>query len=100
MKLWIDAVRPAPGDMYHEWIWVKTVHMAKEIIEIYGSWLDFDNNVVDCIELIDIGGDYIQLLDWLEDTGRNYPIHIHSMNSVDVENMRRIIQKNGWREIK
>ena len=99
MKLWIDNVRPAPGDMYHEWIWVKTVHMAKEIIEIYGSWLDFDNNVVDCIELIDIGGDYIELFDWLEDMGRNYPIHIHSMNSVDVENMRRIIQKNGWREI-
>ena len=60
------------------------------------------------IELIDIdhdagfyahfGGDYIKLLDWLEETGRNYPIHIHSMNSVDVENMRRIIQRNGWTE--
>ena len=110
MKLWIDDVRPAPGDMYHEWIWVRTVNMAKEIIEIYGSWVDFDNNIVDCIELIDIdhdagnyarfGGDYIELLNWLEETGRNYPIHIHSMNPVGVENMRRIIQKNGWREIK
>ena len=26
------------------------------------------------------GGDYIKLLDWLEETGRNYPIRIHSMN--------------------
>ena len=61
------------------------------------------------IELIDIdhdsgifysdGGDYIRLLDWLEETGRNYPIHIHSQNPVGVENMRRIIQRNGWKEI-
>ena len=46
------------------------------------------------------GGDYIKLLDWLESTGRNYPIRIHSMNVVGRENMRRIIQKNGWVEIK
>ena len=62
------------------------------------------------IELIDIdhdagdyasdGGDYIKLLDWLEETGRNYPIHIHSMNPVGVANMRAIIQRNGWTEVK
>lgn len=46
------------------------------------------------------GGDYIKLLDWLEGTKRNYPIHIHSMNPVGVENMRRIIQKNSWKEVK
>ena len=41
----------------------------------------------------------IILLDWLEETGRNYPIRIHSANPVGVANMRRIIQKNGWREV-
>lgn len=46
------------------------------------------------------GGDYIKLLDWFEETGRNYPIHIHSMNPVGVENMRRIIKRNGWKEIR
>lgn len=46
------------------------------------------------------GGDYIRLLDWLEETGRNYPIRIHSMNPVGVANMRRIIERNGWKEIK
>ena len=46
------------------------------------------------------GGDYIKLLDWLEETGRNYPIRIHSMNPVGVENMRRIIERNGWTEVK
>ena len=63
----------------------------------------------DSFELIDIdhdageyaqyGGDYIRLLDWLEETGRDYPIHIHSANPVGVANMRRIIQRNGWKEI-
>ena len=38
-----------------------------------------------------------KLLNWLEETGRSYPIRIHSMNPVGVENMRRIIQRNGWR---
>lgn len=61
------------------------------------------------IELIDIdhdagdyasdGGDYIKLLDWLEETGRNYPIRIHSMNPVGRENMRAIIRRNGWTEV-
>ena len=61
------------------------------------------------IELIDIdhdagdfasdGGDYIKLLVWLEETGRIYTIHIHSMNVVGVQNMRAIIQRNGWEEV-
>lgn len=105
MKLWIDDVRPAPQG----YIPCKTVNSAKKMIEIYGSWVDSDNNIVDCIELIDIdydagvyarfGGDYIELLNWLEETGRDYPIHIHSMNVVGCMNMRRIIQRNGWKEI-
>ena len=45
------------------------------------------------------GGDYIRFLDWLEETGRNYPIRIHSMNPVGVANMRRIIERNGWKEV-
>ena len=41
-----------------------------------------------------------KLLDWLELTNRNYPIHIHSTNPVAVQRMRRIIERNGWKEIK
>lgn len=105
MKLWIDDIRVAPDGYY----WCKSVDSAKRIITNYSSWIDFDNNIVDCIELIDIdhdagdyvkfGGDYIKLLDWLEETGHNYPIHIHSMNPIGVENMRRIIKRNGWKEV-
>ena len=45
------------------------------------------------------GGDFINLLTWLEQTGRNYPIRIHTMNPVGAENMRKIIRKNGWKEV-
>ena len=103
MKLWVDDVRSAPGDMFHEWVWGPSVNVAKTIIEV-------QEKVNKPIELIDIdhdagdfapdGGDYIKLLDWLEETGRNYPIRIHSMNSVGVANMRAIIERNGWIEIK
>ena len=106
MKIWIDDMRPAPNGYY----WVKSVNEAKAVIIEYSDKLDFDMNRVDMIELIDIdhdagdyakyGGDYIKLLNWLEETGRNYPIRIHSMNSVGVQNMKAIIQRNGWKEIK
>ena len=103
LKLWIDDVRPAPEG----YVWCKSVNGAKMVI--MNSGLYALKNESKTIELIDIdhdagefvheGGDYIKLLDWLEETGRSYPIHIHSMNSVGVENMRRIIQRNGWKEV-
>ena len=81
MKLWVDDIRPAPEG----YSWRKSVDSAKDFIE-EAEW--YNDYVCDCpIELIDIdhdagdfaidGGDYIKLLDWLEETGRNYPIRIH-----------------------
>ena len=99
MKIWVDDVRPAPEG----YVWCKTVNGAKRLLS--------DPHIQHCytIELVDIdhdagnyarsGGDYIKLLDWLEETGRNYPIRIHSMNPVGRENMRRIIRRNGWQEV-
>lgn len=103
IKLWLDDCRPAPEG----YIWCKSVNEAKaEIKHIEGSIYIGE---VEAIELIDVdhdasiyandGGDYIKLLDWLEETGRNYPIRIHSMNVVGVANMRRIIRRNGWKEV-
>ena len=101
MKLWIDDVRPAPEG----YLWAKSTNAAMGVIE-----LNEEVGIPGGIELIDIdhdagdyandGGDYIKLLDWLEETGRNYPIRIHSMNVVGVANMRAIIERNGWKEIK
>jgi hypothetical protein len=99
MKLWIDDVRPAPEG----YVWYKTVNEAKVVIR-YADYHKIDIELIDIDhdagEYANMGGDYIKLLDWLEETGRNYSIHIHSMNPVGVANMRRIIERNGWKEIK
>ena len=124
MKLWIDDVRPAPEG----YLWCVSVDGAKHTIEGSEALVELSKNVLMdnrasektresaqqqlhrvTIKLIDIdhdagdyacdGGDYIKLLDWLEETGRNYPIHIHSMNPVGIANMRAIIKRNGWTEV-
>ena len=127
MKLWIDDVRPAPEGytwvksveeaklqilkmeqqqrMFYEEALYRLIYMDKYG---YHKMLEMSNRRE--IELIDIdhdageyaqyGGDFIKLLDWLEETGRNYPIRIHSQNPVGVQNMRRIIERNGWKEIR
>lgn len=97
------------------YVWLKSVDEAKECIEFLEEQLakrplNLRRYSGNHIEVIDIdhdagdysrfGGDYIRLLDWLEETGRNYPIHIHSMNTAGVANMRAIIERNGWKEIK
>lgn len=117
MKIWVDDIRPIPNESY---TWVKSVNEFKEIIwlieKIQQSFYSTNKEKMDevrnknIIELIDLdhdagefasdGGDYINILNWLEETGRSYPIRIHSMNPVGVENMRRIIERNGWREVK
>ena len=126
MKIWVDDVRTPPND--EEYLWVQSVLVAEAEIEKSERLVSLLKTVADVfesvcgeesssrqmipkytIELIDLdhdagdyaacGGDYIKLLDWLEETGRNYPIRIHSQNPVGVENMRRIIQRNGWKEI-
>ena len=115
MKLWVDDVRPAPDG----YVWCKSVNEAIDCIVlretrigilVYDDVLSEERMEELSISVIDMdhdagdyasqGGDYIKLLDWLEETGRNYPIRIHSMNPVGVENMRRIIKRNGWTEVK
>ena len=100
MKLWIDDVREAPKG----YTWVKTVDEARELIdqELVLGYLDIDLIDIDhdAGEYAEFGGDYIKLLDWMEEVGyKPNAIHVHTMNPVGVQNMRAIIQKNGWNEI-
>lgn len=104
MKIWVDDVRCPPdwGRGTDQYVWCQSVNQAKNAIEYFEEWfrvelIDLDHDAGDYAK---DGGDYIKILDWLEETGRNYPIHIHSMNPVGVQNMRAIIQKNGWTEVK
>ena len=103
MKLWVDDLRPAPNG----YIWAKSVKAAKTAIWQYEHNMTEDNILIDLDHdagnYVSEGGDYIKLLNWLEaknivDTG--YSFHIHSMNPVGVQNMRAIIQHNGWTEVK
>ena len=98
-------MRPAPVG----YIWLKSVDESISAIETIeyncrklGSeciikLIDTDHDAGD---FVGAGGDYIKLLNWLEETGRNYPIRIHSMNPVGVANMRAIIERNGWTEVR
>ena len=120
MKLWIDDIRPAPEGYF----WVKSVNEAKdeilriphieEMLRIFRATSKEDRYLIDLDhdagEYAEDGGDYINLLNWLEATyvpilqdsyqlGTLFVYHIHSMNPVGVENMRRIIRRNGWKEI-
>ena len=110
MKLWIDDVRPAPEG----YVWCKSTlnalhtiyHNADEIEEIA---LDHDAG-----EYVFEGGDFIEVLKELErlchsinplkracwlDRCIRFKFSLHSMNPAGIENMRRIIKRNGWKEI-
>ena len=98
MKLWIDDCRSAPTG----YTLCRTVNSARHEIEV----AEFTGEPIELIDIdhdagyyVKFGGDYIKLLDWLEETGRSYPICIHSQNPVGIANMRRIIDRNGWTEI-
>lgn len=102
MKIWVDDIRHAPEGS--EWAWAQSVNEAIQFIKRYHKpscsldLLDLDHDAGD---YVNGGGDYIKILDYLEENNiNNIPIRIHSQNPVGVENMRRIIERNGWKEIK
>ena len=104
MKLWIDDIRPAPAGYQ----WAKSVHEAKiyccqhlspdNILKIDEFNLDHDAS-----DYAYMGGDYIELLKWLEEKQYSENWHIngvfklHSQNAVGITNMRAIIEHNKWR---
>lgn len=103
MKLFIDDMRRPPDT---SWLWCRTVNGAKSAIRTYESNMRDDTIMIDLDhdagDYAKDGGDHIEILNWLEregivDTG--YFFHIHSQNVVGVQNMRAIIERNGWREI-
>ena len=96
MKLFIDDVRPAPAGWEH-------VHSVNEAVGTI--ILEYDK--IEVISLDHDAGDYgppdyIKILDWIEETyGSDFKpaIRLHSQNPVGCANMRRIIERNGWKEI-
>ena len=90
--------------------WIKTVNEAKiwccqhidphKILHIEEFNLDHDAG-----DYKYSGGDYIELLNWLEIKQNCYnwiinsTFKIHSMNPYGAQRMRAIIQRNGWKEV-
>ena len=101
MKLWIDDLRPAPPG----WTRATSVEQAKVALRYKGGRIveimSLDHDAGDFAKF---GGDYIEILKWLESEvhsgARNYVpiIHIHTNNPVGRANMEAIINANGWRE--
>ena len=102
MKLWIDDLRNPPST---SWLHAVSVDQAKLAIHVYNKYTGGDILISldhDAGDYAKYGGDYIKFLDWLEEkklVDDRYSFHIHSMNPVGVQNMRNIIQHNGWKEV-
>jgi len=95
MKLWVDDLRPAPEG----YIPIYRTLDAIEIIKDFHDKIEEISLDHDAGEFADCGGDYIKILDAIEKLNYNIPIHIHTANPVGAENMRRIIKRNGWKEV-
>ena len=112
-KIWVDDIRPAPEG----YVWCRSTNETiaalfkyrfNEITEIN---LDHDAG-----QFAADGGDFIAVLNelerlvnvenffkrsfWNTKCKEEYTFVLHSQNPVGVENMRRIIQKNGWTEVR
>ena len=96
MKLWIDDVRPAPQG----YMWIITTTEAIKTILAFRNDIDEISLDHDAGDYVAYGGDYIKILDKMEEKGiNNISIHLHTANPVGRENMRRIIRKNEWKEV-
>lgn len=89
--IWLDDVRPAPSGFYG----VRSVNEAKIAIlraEAEGMtiYLDLDHDLGDYAK---DGGDGIELVKWLAETERRYPVNLHTMNPVGRQNMMAIIER-------
>lgn len=103
IKLWIDDCRPTP-DGYTGFM---TTNAALRFIRqnyniINEISLDHDAGLC-AVE----GGDYINILREMERLSRRHHMdfshikfHLHSANPVGVQNMRAILEANGWKEIR
>lgn len=108
MRLWVDDTRQEPNGYIrctnvNETKIRLVQHFSHENMTFYGiEELNLDHDSGDYRTM---GGDYIEILKWLEEKQNiygwkiNFPIRIHSMNPVGRENMRTIIQKNNWKEV-
>ena len=115
IKLWIDDVREAPDG----YIWAKSTREAlRKIVLEYPDNIEIIDLDHDAGDFVKDGGDFINVLTELERLSHKTTVvngvkfhncwhlrcqkitfRLHTMNPVGRENMRRIIERNGWKEV-
>lgn len=103
MKLYIDDIREAPRD----YVWIKGTNIALRFIRKHVADIELIDLDHDAGDYVKEGGDYIEILKELERLTQVHKMdfshinfRLHSANPVGVQNMRAIIEANGWKEIK
>ena len=102
IKLWVDDVRPTPEG----YMGFMTTNAALRFI--YHNYMDIDEISLDhdAGDYVKEGGDYINILKEMERFSRtrgfdfsHIKFQLHSANIIGVQNMRYILEDNGWKEI-
>lgn len=104
MKIWVDDIREAPdGYVKMKTVW-EVIHFLSAVV-VWGDEIEemsLDHDAGDCYKY---GGDYIEILKWLEELKITKGVepckrfYFHTGNPVGRENMRRIIKHCGWEEV-
>jgi len=89
MKIWLDDLRSAPQGYMH----CRSVNEAIQMIVIHEITIELIDCDHDLGDYAFDGGDGIKLLDWLLERGTLYPLRLHTMNPVGIDNMRRMIER-------
>lgn len=103
-RIWVDDIRPMPKEYNMH---LRTVDEVISAIEYMEAKQHYSIEVIsldhDAGDFAKYGGDYIKILDWLEEKQVvdgwqiDWLFNIHSQNPIGVEKMEQIIRKNGWR---
>lgn len=99
VKIWVDDTRPKPQNFDIHTRSVKATIDAIQKLENEGLTINLIDLDHDAGDYWNDGGDFIKVLDWLEETNRNYPIAIHTANPAGRQNMLNICRKNNWKVI-
>ena len=95
MRIWLDD--DDNRKMPEGYVRVHSVNEAKRLIvkcEHEGETIEELNLDNDLGAFEKDGGDGHCLLDWLAETGRFYPVTLHTMNPVEKQNMLRTIRRH------
>ena len=96
VKIWVDDIRPSPSTKWVHMFSVEgTINLLKRLQElnIAVEEMSLDHDAGDYAAQ---GGDYIKILNWMEENSYVCPIHIHTANIVGRQNMIRICEHNNW----